>query len=243
MQISIGGYTHPAGEANLTGFWIQPLRSTRKFSTMKVVTAEISGCMCLQYGETQYDLAIRIQALIDALQDGNDLILHHDDATSTPFKMLTNDPLTMTGNQIVDQAWPSQYNGEFSTGKDFSYKVQNTYDAAQSEIIAYEDTIEHIGSCGPRILWEEHPYFAPTYSVVSYSSLQTIRHKGHAILMGGIHLAPADPILPPPFEIECLRTISRTTPLRYPKAWSAARTDWTYTYQSPTVFPAIPIPR
>lgn len=241
MEVRIGSYSHAPNECNLVNFTVRPRRSARGFKIATIVEAHCAGEFCAQPGEDEYDIAARVQELYDTLQiDGQDFGLYHSDGSPTPNIMISGDPYNITGNQILHHSTPASHNGEFSTGRAFQYVVRAEFLSPESYILDYQESIEHEGSGGPRIQWQEHPYFAPSYVVRAYSSIQKIVQQGYAITLGTWKL-PADPILGLPYELQHRRKIRRTTPIRYPQGYEAYRIDWHYEFNTPDVYPVVPV--
>ena len=222
-------------EANLINFTVRPRMSARSFKLANVVEAHVAGQFCLQSGEDEFDLDDKIDALWNALKiDGGDFGLYHSDNSPTPHVMYSNDPLSLTGNQVGNIVFPANHNGEYSTGRDFAYSVKNEFVAAETLLMDYQETIQHIGTTGPRVQWYENKYWQPFYRVDSLNSLQSVTQSGYAVTIE-TWLLPPPPIMLPPFELQHLRTIRRTGPRRYPQGFEGYRIDWTYHFQTPTI--------
>ena len=240
MYIQYGSYAHAPGEANLINFIARPLRSARGVQEKVVVEAHVSGQVKANPGDDEYDVANKVQAIENAVsRDGRDWGLYHSDGSPTPHILYTNDSFSLTGNQIVHRMFPSSHNGEFSTGRDFSYVVRNTFRATDSNILDYQESIGYIGTTGPKVVWKENKYLPAYYEVDSFRSLQTIKQTGYAIT-NGTYLIPPPPILPPPFELQHLRGIRRTSPRRWSQGVEGFRIEWNYTFNVPQIFGAFP---
>lgn len=240
MYIEYGSYQHAPGEANLINFSVRPRRSGRQFKVAVAVEAHVAGEIKATAGEDQYDVNTKLEALMTALKfDFQDFGLRHSNGTKTAHYLNNNDDLNITGNQVVHQVFPSNHNGEFSTGRDFAYAVRAEYRASETSLIAYQESIEHIGTTGPRVNWYENRYHAPFYRVDSLNSLQTIIQSGYAITLDA-YLLPPDPVMPAPFYLQHLTRIRRTGPARMPQGFEGYHISWSYHFKTPAVFPVLP---
>lgn len=240
MYVQYGNYRHPMCGANLINFVIRPRRSPRGIQLANIVEAQVSGTIFAEEGETEYEVGAKVQELKNAFsRDGFDFGLYHSDGTPTPHIMYTNDPYNLTGNQIVHRTFPASHNGEFSTGRDFAYAVRAEYRAAETQIIDYQETIQHTGFTGPKIKWHEHKYLPAYYEVESYRTVQTIVQSGYAIT-NEAYLWPPEPILPLPFYLQDKTVIRRRGPRRFQRGVEGYHISWRYIFNTPAVYPALP---
>lgn len=240
MYVKYGDYQHLPGEANLVSFEVRANRTDRLQKLTHTIEAHVSGVLCDQGGD-EYDIAARVQALQTALlQDDKDFGLYHANGTPTPHIMYTDDDLNLTGNQVVFYNFPASHNGEFSTGREFQYKIRAEYYAATSQMIDYRETITHIGTTGPEVNWIKHKYHEPTFRVNHWATTQRVIQSGFAVTVG-TWLIPPVPILEPPFELSHMRRITRHSPRRYPKQkYIGYPIEWTYHYEVPETLVLLP---
>lgn len=240
MYCQYGAYKHAPGEANLVSFTIKPRRTAREFQVANLVTAQVSGCLKVDDGEDEYDLTPKIQALDDALsRDGYDFGLYHSDGSPTHHVMESGDLYNMTGNQVVHRTYPQSHNGEYSTGRDFAYAIQAQYQASESNILEYSETVSHTGTTGPAVKWYQQKRLPPIYRVDAFATTQKIVQTGYARTLY-TWLVPPPPVLPPPIYLPHLTQITRSTPKRYPQGVEGHFIRWTYHYESPAVVPLFP---
>lgn len=240
QYIKYGAYQHPPYEAGIMHYEAIARRSPRGFVTSTVMGYQVHGDLVLLPGEDEFDLDTRINDLQAAyLSDGLDWGLYHADNSPTPHFLQNNHPQSMTGNQIVYRQFPSGHGGEYSTGREFTYKIQNEFLTPDSLIIEYSETVSHQGTTGPRYEWRFNKFQIPYFERTASSTLQRITQHGHAITLSA-YLIPPEPIAPRPFELEHLRTITRTGPRRFPRGFTFYRIDWTYHYLTPVIIPALP---
>jgi hypothetical protein len=72
LHIHYNGFDFLPSECNLDNYRVESQRSARGFVVTNIVEAHCSGEFCLLPGQHEYDLAIRIQAFLNALNDGGD---------------------------------------------------------------------------------------------------------------------------------------------------------------------------
>lgn len=243
MYIKYGSYAHTREQASLMSLTVRPLLSERGFRKSIIAEATVHGEFIIGAGDDQYDISTLISGLEAAFSvDGQDWGLYHDDNTPTPHFLDSDHPDSLTGNQVVMKSFPANHGGEYATGREFAYTIRNEFMSAESLILEYQETISHQGTAGPRVEWTEFRTGPPLYRVQSEQSIQTIRQSGYAVTIG-TYLDPPPPILPPPYELQHLRTISRTTPTRFPQGFMGYKIHWDYVYNTPTVAPAFPTTR
>jgi hypothetical protein len=243
MYIKWGDFQHEPGEANLISFEVRANHTERRQKLTHTVEAHVGGVICSR-GGSAVDISNRLNQLQAALLvDDKDFGLYHADGTPTPHVIYTDDPLNLTGNQIVFYNFPANHNGEFTTGREFMYKVRAEYFAATSQMMMYKETITHHGDTGPLVNWVWHKYHEPTYRVTNWATTQIVTQHGMAQTIG-TWLAPPPPVLPPPFELTHRRMIRRSSPLRFPKQkYIAYPIEWTYVYEVPDPLMLLPTMR
>ncbi len=242
MYITYNGFDFAPGECNLNLFRLYPRRSERGFRTTNIAEAHCSGEFCLQPGEDEYDLATRVQALVDAIRGSGDFALKHSNGTNTPYQLLNSDPLNLTGVSVTHYEGPASANGEWATGGAFRFVVRAEYSAPESLLLDYTETIEHTGDTGSLIRWgqrEDTQAQEPFWRVAEPSTTQRIIQKGEAVSLG-TYLLPTPPILARPYLLGHLTQISRTSPKRYPNGTHSYRTSWQYQFVSPVPVVAFP---
>lgn len=243
MYIKYGSYAHTREQASLMSLTVRPNLTERGFRKSIVAEAHVQGEFITTSTQTQYDITTLIQGLESAFaNDGLDWGLYHDNNTPTPHFLESNHPDSLTGNQVVMKQFPANHGGEYATGREFAYTIRNEYLSAESLILDYQETIQHHGTTGPRVVWDEFRVGPPVWRVESAQTVQTIRQSGYAVTLG-TYLEPPPPILPPPYEMQHLRTITRITPRRWPQGFTDYTVKWDYVFQSPQVFPAFPTAR
>ena len=248
MHIHYNGFDFAPNECNLKDFRIEAQRSPRGFPVTNTVEAHCAGEFCLQPGEDEYDLAVRINTFLAALNDGGDFALRHSDNTNTPYSILNSDPNNISGTQVAAYTAPADYNGEWATGGAFNFVIRAEYSAGTSMILNYQETIEHVGDTGAVIHWggagdafdrDDAVSQLPFWRVRSPLSTQRIFQSGTAVTLG-TYLIPPAPILPRPWLLGHRTRIKRTGPRRYPQGVLGYVLHWQYEFVSPQVFPAFP---
>ena len=246
MYIHYNGFSFLPSECNLNLYKVEPQRSARGFTVTNVVEAHCSGEFCLQPGQDEYDLAVRINAFLAALVDGGDFALRHTDNTNTPYNIFNSDPNNLSGTQVAAFSAPAKFNGEWATGGAFNFVIRAEYSAATSMILNYQETISHIGDTGAEIRWgvdrEDAVTQLPFWRAMPPRPTRTIIQEGTATTLG-TYLIPPAPILPRPWLLGHRTQISRTGPRRYPQGVLGYMLRWRYEFISPQAFPTFPTVR
>lgn len=243
MQIGYGTFRHPVGWANLVSLNAESRYSPRGFRESVIVEAHVQGDLCLAQGQNQYDLDALITELADALSvDGQDWGLYHDDGTPTPHYLWSDDPTSLTGNQVVYKSFPASHGGEYATGREFAYAVRNEFLDPETALLDWSDTVSIIGTTRPPVVWESDYFNAPFPTIKAKGGLVEIRHYGRAESLGTWMLPPG-PLFNYPVENESERIVTKHSPQRTPQGVRKYRTSWSYVYRSNTDLLASPTVR
>lgn len=240
MQVGYGAYRHPAGWAHLINFSAESRYSPRGFREFVDITAHVQGDICLVAGEDEYDVTTYINDLSAAFDtDGLDFGLYHSNGTPTAHFLLSSDPTSLTGNQVVYKSFPASDGGEYASGREFAYAIRNTFNAAETSLIEYQETVEQSGTGAAPLRFDFHNGFAPTLRKTAPAGVVITRHSGHAISLA-TWLDPPAPLYSWPIEDESARVVRRTGPRRWPQGFTGYRIDWSYTYLSLAPLPVLP---
>ena len=182
-----GGYSHPANEVNLTRMDARYVMSPRGRRESKIVTMYLRG----ELQDTGTPLLSAI-ANLNAVYatDYQDAALYLDDGTETPHS-LKNNQFSMTGVRIIHRSFPQGDGAELATKRTFSVTLQSEYIDAADGLLAWQEELEFIGDCGPRIEVEE-TFFGPIGYVTAVATAQRIVQRGHAIGLTA-YVAPNGP--------------------------------------------------
>ena len=240
LYVKYGNYAHDPGTAGVVSVEFIAVRSLRGFVKSIVAAYTVAGDIVATPSDTEYTLDAKIIALRDAYNvDGLDWGVYHTNNTPTVDFLDTDYPTSLTGNQIVYRSFPSGAGGEFATGREFAYKVQNEFLTPDSLILEYAETVSHEGTTGPKYSWHENKFQIPYYQLDAPSTIQRIEQQGHAITLSA-YLLPPGPILSAPYELEHMRKITRRGPTRHPKGFTEYRVDWHYHYRTQVPFALLP---
>ena len=246
MYVSYNGFNFAPGECNLNLFRLYPRRSARGFTVTNIAEAHCSGEFCLQPGEDEYDLATRIQSLLDSLQNGGDFALKHTDGTETPYQILNSDSLNISGTQITHFEGPASFNGEWATGGAFRFVVRAEYLAAESMILEYEDSFIRLGDTGAEIRWkyprlddDDRAVNEIYWKAAALITPQTVYHVGRIRTLGTYGIPP-DPLFSRPFLMGDLTRVHDKTPRLYPNGVEGYERTWSYTYVLPAPLTEVP---
>lgn len=239
MYFRYGSYTHPAGEVNLARYLVREKKSNRGRRISLIHTMFLEGEICA-YGQAA--ITARIEQLIDTYSvNYQDAALYQDDGQPTPHSLFNGRPDCISGVRVVQRSWPKGDGAEYATGRTFSITIEAEFDAAESQIIAYEESITIVGNCGPRIEVVELATGAPVLQVLNQKTAQRIIQSGSSIGYGGYVLPFGS--LYPTFEHVDRRIEKPGTPAFQGQGYRYYPFQWTYFHSLAIPQTPIPTPR
>jgi hypothetical protein len=215
-----GSYAHPPSEVNLAKMSISYQLSPRGRRMERIDTLHLYGQFC---EDSQADVLTRIDELINAYSfDYVDAGLYLDDGvTLTKHKLVNAD--SVSGVRVLHRSWDGSPE-ELATTRTFDIVLQATYPDTETQLVAWQETVEILGTTGPRYDIVD-TYFGPLAIQTAAATAQRIVQSGSSVGYSGYVLPP--PPLYPTFEHVDRRTVklgsgkSRgKTATHYPSSWT-----------------------
>jgi hypothetical protein len=238
MYAKYGNHQHDANEVNIARMDVRARYSPRLLKTSLIFTIYLEGELL---ADTQATINDKIGTLINAYSvDGQDFGFYRDDGTITHHRLINSDPAAITGVRVINRSWPQGDAAEFAVKRTFSITLQAEYTAADSQIFAWEETVELIGNCGPRYEIVE-TYDGPVVQQLALRTSMKIIQSGSAIGYGGYVMWPG-PLLPS-LEHQELRRHSWGSAKRQGRLTLYYPSSWLYTHSSGIYREPVPVTR
>ncbi len=172
---SWGGYVHPDNEVNLVTMNVQTRFSPRNKRLSQTKTVSL-------YGEIQTSTVTAFMARITALEnaysiDGQDFRYTIDGVVT---HTLLNSSNCISGVGVVNRSFPRGDGAEFATKRTFSITLQATYDTSETDLVSWTESIETIGTGGPKFLVVE-TIGGPVAVYTTLNSAQYYHQTGVAV--------------------------------------------------------------
>jgi hypothetical protein len=235
MFARYGNFQHPANEVNIARMDVRARYSPRLLRTSLIFTIYLEGELL---ADTQATINDKIVALANAYSvDGLDFGFYRDDGTVTSHRLPSNDPASITGVRVINRSWPQGDAAEFAVKRTFAITLQAEYTSADSQLWAWQESVEFIGNCGPRFEVIE-TYEGPIVQQLALRTSMKIIQSGSAIGYAG-YVMPPGPLLPG-IEHQEQRRVSLGSAKRqgrlalfYPSSWVYTHTAGLYTETFP----------
>lgn len=230
-----GSYEHPAAEVNLAKMDIAYRHGPRGVRMERVDTIHLYGQFC---EDTTAEVLTRIDELIQAYSfDYLDAGLYLDDGTLTRHKLVNSD--SISGVRVIRRSWDGGPD-ELATTRTFDIVLQAVYPDAGESIIEWSETVETIGTCGPRFDIVE-TYNGPFAQLVAQSTAQRIIQSGSAVGYQGYVSFPA-PLYPANEHVD-RRSLRRGSGKARGRAATFFPCSWTYFFSLGSPQSPLPITR
>lgn len=232
MYLRYGSYTHAQHEAAITivtdvtrDEFDLPLRATERWS----IRGEL-------HGDDQTALLAAMAALEAAYsEDGNDITLLCDDASTVAHRIVSSD--TDTGVMVTRRpSYPIGVGAELSTYRTYEIQVEASYDVREDNgaILSYTETLRFSGG-GPRHVLHELRNGVPQLQQVSQATVYTATQSGEALGFNDYVTAPP-PYWGAPIFDQPNSSVAYGTPKRKGNGRDVVfreyPTSWTYQFQS-----------
>lgn len=229
MFVRYGSFDFTSGEAGLA-VRVVANRSQRGFMTTRNVLFHINGEVCADGASAVTTRLNQIATAFDT--NGGDIGLWVDTNTPTQHYLQSLNPRNLTGNQVLSSYFPETVGGEYVNGRKFSIEVGAVLDAAESNVLDWQDSITFTGNTGATYRWRRHPRLNWWAERTAPNSLQQITHSGFAVGLS-TWIFPPTPFYSAPFEAQDSRVVHFGNPKRFPQGYVGYTTRWQYTYILP----------
>lgn len=185
-----GGYPHPDNEVNLVSLDVQTIYSPRNKRLAQRKTVSL-------YGEIQDTslsaILTRIQAIENAYSQDN-LDFRYTVNGSLSHSLLNNGQCLSGVKVLRRPSFPQGDATELVNKRTFAIVLQATYDAAETDLVSWTESIETIGTGGPKFQIVETE-FLPVAVYSTINSAQYYHQIGTAIGYSG-YPNPPGPVNP-----------------------------------------------
>ena len=223
-------------------FTVDPVYDRRGIWRTTMRRLYLRGQIIPNSAPTQAEMLTGLDEIREAYGGNNfDIALYHDDGTRSHFYLTSADSLGGTKVRVRD--YPDLTNpADYCTGVGYRIIIEAEYPANQLSPMAWNETIETIGTGGPTYRYQTPRTGLPRREIETQRSIQIIRQSGFALGLTGEPLHD-DPLLPN-WEEQKLREITRIGPtaagenLRFIN-WGKR---WSYTFFCPEpqlIFPNV----
>lgn len=188
MYVQYGEYQHPADEVNLVNYEVIPRYSERRRRVSFRFRVHVMGEILVTDGLTtaaqvQSDLDTKINALVNAYAENDKYWgLYHDDGTVTRHRLNNADAAALTPVQVSYRSWPRGKPEEYATQRTFHIILEQEVKSAESQILAYSESVVFDGDTGPYYRWYQLPNGLATYQLVHGNTIQVIRQFGRCVM-------------------------------------------------------------
>ena len=172
---SYGGYTFQDNELNLVTLTVQKQYSPRRRKIQDIKTAHCEGQILASDMAT---FTSRLNEIENALK--NDYGNFTYTIGGTTGHSLLNDSSCVSGTKIIARNFPKGDGAEFATRRTFSFTIQGTYDSVEDDLFSWQETVEVIGTGGPKFVILE-TVDRPYAMYVSNASVQYFQQTGTAV--------------------------------------------------------------
>lgn len=230
MYVQYGSFQFEPWEAGISSR-ARFIYSPRGFKKYQHVRFDIDGELCIRTG--QPDIRARLGQITAAFSlNDRDIGLYHDDGTPS-HHFLSTTTRNLTGNQVIQQSYPTTNQGEYTSGRKFAYTVAALLYDPEESLLEHSDSLRRVSNAGTEYRWKYNRYWGYYPEVVVPSTMQIIYHVGSRVGIDTWPL-PITPFYDPPFELNHLRQVKQHSPIRYPNGFAEYRTTWSYVYALPT---------
>lgn len=256
MRFQIGGNLHPEHEVNVTKMEIQPVfspRNDRVFSLKKIhIVGEIQltpaenaaardANPLIETANRQALFNTKIGTLIDWYADNYQSAgLLHDDGSRTRHFLDNAAANNISGVRVLYRSWPRGEGDEYATVRTFYIILGALFDEADSQIYAYREEIDIIGTAATHWQWVENQTGAPEYQRIFNLTRQKIIQYGSIVGVSTWILGNVPPPLFPNWEHGDQRVQKYEYPKWHGNAYRLYGYRWTYHMEAPTGQVAIP---
>lgn len=224
----LGALTFADNELNLVTIQKQTRLSPRGKRLQQVVQLACAGELI--YSSTSAIVA-KIQEYENALkQDNRDFrytvggVLSHS---------LLNSADCVSGVKVIGYSFPRGDAAQLATTRHFSFTLQATYDAPETDLVSWTETIEQIGNGGPKFFVVDTLY-GPAAVGVAISTAVYFTRTGSAV---GYSTYPDPPGTGPGLEFGWRRRIGKTGGRNLGNGIRFFTTRWSYFGgNDPTIF-------
>lgn len=232
MQASYGSFTHPANEVTLASVSVQRLRNQRGIVNLTRKRIQLLGVYVLDTSgmtsdQAQADIKSAIAARESAYSiDGKDFYFRHDNGTVSAHSLQNS--TSIGGVRVIDRNFPSGNGVEYATQRTFSISLEADYDAGSENLQAFQETIEVVGTGGPRKITIETLNGPPQRQITHQKTKVTMVQRGQAIGLYEYPIADLPAPVAPEFEDEDRRSITLSSPQNQNGAFINWTINWAY---------------
>lgn len=176
--------------------------------------------------------------------DGGDLILYHNDGTTSSSHTLTTTD-SMTGVMVTSGPdYPSGSGVEYATERNYTVTLEAHYSLSNSDdLVAWQEQIRIVGTGGPRRVGVEFVTGAPEVQIVNQQTLMYAQQTGSAVGWSShpVFWGPSAALAA--YENVDRRVEQAGTPQLIGGVFRNYPISWTYEFMGPSLPGVFPIAR
>lgn len=232
MQASYGSFTHPANEVTLASVSVQRLRNQRGFVNLIRRRIQLLGVIVLDTSSLTTDQAqAAIKTAIDAREaaysvDGKDFYFRHDSGAVSAHVL--QNATAIGGVRVLDRNFPKGDAAEYATQRTFTVTLEAEYDAGGENLQSFQESIEVVGTGGPRKVTIETLNGPPQRQTTHQKTKVTMTQSGQAIGLYEYPMADLPVPVAPEFEDVDRRVIRLVSPQNQSGSFVNWGISWTY---------------
>lgn len=205
MYFRYGNYTHPSNTVNLTQIALKRMYSPRNRLHFDRWTLYCEGHFCTT-GQANIKSQLReFETAYRKVGGAHDVGLYHDDDTKSAHWLGVNG--SINGVRVMAIKYPGR-EAEYASGRSFALTFQADYLNAEDTINSFDETVQMIGTTGPRWRLKETFSGPPDVSPENEWTVQKIVQQGKCVGVQAPPLIPG-PILPINYEHLDMRRVTR----------------------------------
>ena len=237
---TLGGHTLEDDEVTLVSVSKRPHYSPRNRRLSRTITMHVVGEIL---GTTSDAIITKIAAIENALREDNrDFRLT---INGTLAHQLINSGDCISGIRVIAADFPRGEPDELATVRTFSFALEATYDAVNDDLVSWHESIEKVGTGGPRFFIVETADYSPFAAITTLRSVVSFHQTGEAVGYAN-YPAPPTPVISVPSggtivgELEPVRKITHISGQQMGNALRFFTTRWSYTmFNDPSSFGAV----
>jgi len=180
-----GAYTHDPGEITDFRWEIKPNMTRRGRRDTLLARATLTGRFLACTWEEH---ATKIANFLDAYGvNGKPFGLYHPDGSLSRSYLDPDDPTMLAGPYIADLVFPTGEGAEYVTKRDWKVVLEGIALSPESQIIQYEEQIEHRGRQAALWAWQMTLLGVRKYQLWP-TATQTIVQRGSSIGLEGYYM-------------------------------------------------------
>jgi hypothetical protein len=192
-----GDYTYEAGSVVDFQWTFRSHQTVRAHRDIAVYRVELKG-MFVSEGATPAQSWADIRDRIALFRDAHRMLVagvsldkkfsvSHPNGTETSYVLDPDNPWTIKGPYVIDLEYPTGTIEELLAKREWTVTLECLVLEPESEIIRYDEQVQHVGTCGPSAV-TQYVFGEPRRYMAWPWTTQTIIQRGSSVGLGGYYL-------------------------------------------------------